>query len=97
MPQKQPPATTAVSSDLEEARGASKAGFGKAAFALARPSLGLAVAQASTPIPPKSRAEMKMARMSVVPRKLWSIKVYVWCTTLDDAGVGYVSSGIDRM
>jgi len=97
MPQKQPPAKTAVSSDLEEASGASTAGLGKADLALARPSLGLAVAQARTPIPPKSRAEMRIARMSVVPRKLSSIEVYAWCKALDDAGAAYVAGGIDRL
>src|SRR5580700_8290059 len=82
MPQKQPPATTAVSSDFEAARGASTAGFGNAAFALARPSLGLAVVQARTPIPAKIKTAISTARMVETP-KLLSITVYACRNGLD--------------
>src|SRR5580700_1784408 len=82
MPQKQPPATTAVSSDFEEARGASTAGFGNAAFALARPSLGLAVVQARTPIPAKIKTAISTARMVETPKPL-SVTVYARRNGLD--------------
>src|SRR5580700_10327251 len=77
MPQKQPPAMTAVSSDFEEARGASTAGFGNAVFALARPSLGLAVAQARTPIPARSKTAIRTARM-VKPPLQYTLAAMDW-------------------
>src|SRR5882672_10130050 len=89
MPQKHPPATTAVSWDFAEARGASTAGLGNAALALARPSLGCAVAQASTPIPAKISTATSTARI-VLLRKRHSIEVYACRNRLDVPRLAHV-------
>src|SRR5690348_3312108 len=62
MPQKQPPARTAVSLAEEVASGESTAGLGKAEVGLARPSLGMAVAQTRTPRPAKISTAKMTAR-----------------------------------
>src|SRR5579864_6577839 len=75
MPQKHPPARTAVSLDFDDASGASTAGLGKAALALARPSLGLAVAQARTPIPAKTSTAIRTARMVRAPKTAFRLSI----------------------
>src|SRR5580692_6653083 len=75
MPPTQPPERTAVSYPFDAAKQASTAGFGNAALALARPSLGLAVAQARTPIPAKMSTAIKTARMLNCPKTIFHLSI----------------------